>query len=77
MICFHSPLYANTPTCLDCPTKGRAIDLIDREKKNKGWQKPGECDTAAKPAKKTCTNHGIAASFAALDFFFANTKINE
>jgi hypothetical protein len=47
------------------------------KKKKRGLARAGECDTAAKPARKTCANHGIAASFAALDFFFANTKINE
>lgn len=73
---FPFPLACKYPHLLGLPNKGKSIDLIVRKKK-KGWQKPGECDTAAKPAKKTCTNHGIAASFAALDFFFANTKINE
>jgi hypothetical protein len=61
---------------LGLPNKGKSIDLIDRKKK-RGLARAGECDTAAKPARKTCANHGIAASFAALDFFFANTKINE
>lgn len=75
---FPFPLVCKYTHLLGLPDEGKSIDLLDREKKkNKGWQKPGECDTAAKPAKKTCTNHGIAASFAALDFFFANTKINE
>ena len=65
------------PHLLGLPNKGKSIDLIDRKKKKRGLARAGECDTAAKPARKTCANHGIAASFAALDFFFANTKINE
>jgi len=74
---FPFPLVCKYPHLLGLPNKGKSIDLIDRKKKKRGLARAGECDTAAKPARKTCANHGIAASFAALDFFFANTKINE